>query len=102
MEKHAQVTVDPETARPVRPATRPATRTLVLNGALPGDETLAPVEDVLLALLRDVGSEVRSYSMRDVPLAYCQGCFECWTTLTRPVQDRRGCRARDRRRHDPE
>jgi len=75
MENHAQVTVDPET---VRPATRPATHSLVLNGALPGDETLAPVEEALLALLRDVGSEVRSYSMRDIPLAYCQGCFECW------------------------
>ena len=72
MENHAQITVDPETARP-------ATRTLVLNGALSGDETLAPVEEALLALLRDVGSEVRHYSMRDVSLAYCQGCFECWT-----------------------
>jgi len=76
MDDDSQLTLDPET---VRPATRRATRTLVLNGALTGDETLAPVEDVLLALLRDVGSEVRSYSMRDVSLAYCQGCFECWT-----------------------
>jgi multimeric flavodoxin WrbA len=57
----------------------PAVRALVLNGALPGDEMLGPVEEVLLSLLRDTGSEVRHYSMSDVPLAYCQGCFECWT-----------------------
>jgi multimeric flavodoxin WrbA len=54
-------------------------RALVLNGALQGDETLGPVEEALLSLLRDAGAEVRRYAMRDVPLAYCQGCFECWT-----------------------
>ncbi len=73
MEYDSQTSHDPETATP-------ATRALVLNGALPGDETLAPVEEALLALLREAGSEVRGYSMRDVPLAHCQGCFECWTT----------------------
>jgi multimeric flavodoxin WrbA len=76
MEVHAHVahaTIDPETLHPTK-------RALVLNGALPGDETLAPVEEALLALLRDSGTEVRGYSMRDVPLAHCQGCFECWTT----------------------
>jgi len=76
MEDHTDVThgtVDSD-------AVRPATLALVLNGALSGDETLAPVEEALLALLRDGGNEVRRYSMRDVPLAHCQGCFECWTT----------------------
>ncbi len=77
MDDDSQLTLDHET---VHPATPPATRTLVLNGALPGDETLAPVEEALLALLRDAGTDVRGYSMRDVPLAHCQGCFECWTT----------------------
>ncbi len=73
MEYDSQTSHDPETATP-------ATRALVLNAALPGDETVAPVEEALLALLREAGSEVRGYSMRDVPLAHCQGCFECWTT----------------------
>jgi len=73
MDDHARATLDPETAHQ-------ATRALVLNGALAGDETLAPVEEALLALLREVGTEVRGYSMRDFPLAHCQGCFECWTT----------------------
>jgi multimeric flavodoxin WrbA len=76
MEAYAPVqrlTVDPETLHPAK-------RTLVLNGALPGDETLEPVEEELFALLRDARTEIRGYSMRDIPLAHCQGCFECWTT----------------------
>jgi len=76
MESHAhvaQVTVEPETLNPAK-------RTLVLNGALAGDETLEPVEEALLALLREERTEIRGYAMRDVPLAHCQGCFECWTT----------------------
>jgi len=76
MESHAhvaQVTVDPETLNPAK-------RTLVLNGALAGDETLEPVEEALLTLLREERTEIRGYAMRDVPLAHCQGCFECWTT----------------------
>ena len=76
MESHAhvaQVTADPETLHPAK-------RTLVLNGALPGDETLEPVEEALLTLLRAERTEIRGYAMRDVPLAHCQGCFECWTT----------------------
>lgn len=60
-------------------AVHPATRSLVLNGALPDDETLTPIEDELVALLRDKGTRVRSYTLRDLPLAHCQGCFECWT-----------------------
>ena len=76
MESHAyaaQVTVDPETLIPAK-------RTLVLNGALAGDETLAPIEEAVFGLLRDARTEIRGYSMRDIPLAHCQGCFECWTT----------------------
>ena len=69
----AHVTMDPG-------AVRPATRALVLNGALPGDEALAPVENALLKLLRETGTRVRGFQLRDIPLAHCQGCFECWTT----------------------
>ena len=76
MESHAhvaQVTADTDTLNPAK-------RTLVLNGALAGDETLEPVEEALLTLLREERTEIRGYAMRDVPLAHCQGCFECWTT----------------------
>lgn len=64
-------TVEPET-------TLPATNAVVLNGALAGDETLAPIETVLLELLRETGAGVRDFQLRDLPLAHCQGCFECW------------------------
>ena len=64
-------TVDPGAVLPV-------TRAVVLNGALPGDETLAPIESVLLELLRETGAGVRDFQLRDIPLAHCQGCFECW------------------------
>jgi multimeric flavodoxin WrbA len=67
-----RLSVDPETLHPPK-------RTLVLNGALTGDETLGSVEEELFALLRDARTEIRSYSMRDISLAHCQGCFECWT-----------------------
>ena len=56
----------------------PTTRAVVLNGALAGDETLAPIEDALLELLRETGTGVREFQLREIPLAYCQGCFECW------------------------
>jgi len=55
-----------------------APRTVVLNGALAGGETLAPVENELMALLGETGTLVRDFQLRDIPLAYCQGCFECW------------------------
>ena len=64
-------TVDPD-------AVLPATRAVVLNGALPGDESLAPVEEKLVELLRETGAGVRDFQLRDIPLAHCQGCFECW------------------------
>ena len=76
MESHAHVahvTADAGTLNPAK-------RALVLNGALAGDETLEPVEEALFTLLREERTEIRGYAMRDVPLAHCQGCFECWTT----------------------
>jgi multimeric flavodoxin WrbA len=64
-------TLDPGTVSPT-------SRAVVLNGALAGDETLAPIEDALLELLRETGTDVRDFQLRDIPLAHCQGCFECW------------------------
>ena len=58
----------------------PETSTLLLNGALAGDDTLDPIEETLVTLLREARTAIRGYRMRDVPLAHCQGCFECWTT----------------------
>jgi len=74
MEDHSPVTHD--TLDPA--AVLPTTNAVVLNGALAGDETLAPVEAALLELLRETGAGVRDFQLREIPLAHCQGCFECW------------------------
>lgn len=54
-------------------------RALLLNGALGPD----PLLDDLTERLTDdfVAREyaVQTVVLRDVPVAYCQGCFECWT-----------------------
>ncbi len=54
-------------------------RALVLNGATGDDPLLDGLEQVLADALaaRDIAADRRR--LRDVPVAYCQGCFECWT-----------------------
>jgi multimeric flavodoxin WrbA len=51
----------------------------LLNGALPGDDFV----DVAGAALQDTfhaeGWTVTSWTLRDEKIAYCLGCFECWT-----------------------
>ncbi len=51
----------------------------ILNGALPGDDFIdaagAALHDALLA----AGWEVTTWTLRDEKIAYCLGCFECWT-----------------------
>ena len=54
-------------------------KAVLLNGALPGDEALAPIEAAVEGVLRDRGTQVRRFEIRRISLAYCQGCFECWT-----------------------
>ena len=51
----------------------------VLNGAVIGDEFLDSVQDLLAGELSAQGYQVQSWTLRDEKLAYCLGCFECWT-----------------------
>jgi len=51
----------------------------ILNGALPDDPYTDAVGTVLHDALASVGSVVKSWSLRDDKIAYCLGCFECWT-----------------------
>jgi len=53
-------------------------RALVLNGALSGDDTLDPIEQVIGATLTARGCSVERVRLRHVFIAYCQGCFGCW------------------------
>ncbi len=51
---------------------------LILNGALAGDADLGAVQELLCRELAAAGCRPRPMVLRDVPVAYCQGCFECW------------------------
>ncbi|MEJ2677913.1 MAG: NAD(P)H-dependent oxidoreductase [Gemmatimonadota bacterium] len=63
--------------RAQRPA--PAGRVAILNGALPGDTELDRVHEELHDAFSATGHIIESFRLRDIPLAYCLGCFECWT-----------------------
>ncbi len=51
---------------------------LILNGALAGDAELDAVQELLSRELAAAGCRTRGMVLRDLPVAYCQGCFECW------------------------
>lgn len=51
----------------------------ILNGALPGDDFVDAVSATLLNTLQAADWAVTSWTLRDQKLAYCLGCFECWT-----------------------
>lgn len=65
---------------------------LVLNGALAGDEGLAPIEATVDSTLGASGWDVERIQLRDVFIAYCKGCFDCWvkTPGICPTQDGAG------------
>ncbi len=54
-------------------------RALILNGALGPDPLLDEITTRLTADFVARKYAVESVILRDVPVAYCQGCFECWT-----------------------
>lgn len=51
---------------------------LVLNGALAGDEELRTIEDAVDSTLGTSGWIVNRIQLRNVFIASCQGCFDCW------------------------
>ncbi len=51
---------------------------LILNGALAGDADADAVQELLRRELAAAGCRPQATVLRDVPVAYCQGCFECW------------------------
>lgn len=54
-------------------------RALILNGALGPDPLLDQITSRLTADFVARKFAVETVVLRDVPVAYCQGCFECWT-----------------------
>jgi multimeric flavodoxin WrbA len=53
-------------------------KVIVLDGSRPGDEDLAPFLAILVNELRHSGIEVQIYTLREVKLGHCMGCFGCW------------------------
>jgi multimeric flavodoxin WrbA len=53
-------------------------KVIVLDGSQPGDEDLAPLLAILIDELRHNGTEVQTYTLREVKLGHCIGCFGCW------------------------
>jgi hypothetical protein len=51
----------------------------LLNGALPGDRFVDAVGIALQNALEAEGWTVTPWALRDEKIAYCLGCFECWT-----------------------
>lgn len=67
-------------------------RALILNGALAGDTALAEIEQALDSALAGRGWDVQRVRLRDVMIAYCQGCFDCWVKTPGVCQTRDGAR----------
>jgi hypothetical protein len=65
-------------------------RALILNGALPGDNELTPIEQSLDTALSIRGWTVDRLQLRDLIIVYCQGCFDCW------VKTPGVCKAKDK------
>ncbi len=51
----------------------------ILNGALPGDAFVDAAAAALRDALQAAGWSVTPWTLRDEKIAYCLGCFECWT-----------------------
>lgn len=51
-------------------------KTTILNGALPDDDFADSVGQMLSDHL---AAQVKTWTLRDERIAYCLGCFECWT-----------------------
>ena len=61
----------------------------LLNGALPGDSFVDAAGAALQDTLQAEGWTVTPWFLREQKIAYCLGCFECWTKTGAPVPDRR-------------
>jgi multimeric flavodoxin WrbA len=54
-------------------------RALVLNGAIGTDPVLSRCEAYVVRALEARGVQVDLRRMQEISVAWCQGCFECWT-----------------------
>lgn len=72
-------------ASPVRQISKKATlkgetnvKAVILNGALPGDQSLDRVQKVLMAELKSRCWDLEPFQLNSMDIKYCTGCFGCW------------------------
>ena len=56
----------------------PIEKVTILDGTRPGDKNLEPLLAVLKDQLKRTGAEVQTFTLREIKLAHCIGCFGCW------------------------
>ena len=58
----------------------PTGAALILDGRLDDEPTLASAHDAVAGGLAAGGWAVDDWRLRDDKIAWCAGCFKCWTT----------------------
>lgn len=53
-------------------------RAALLDGSPSGHDACRPAVDALRRSLSEVGYVVEEYTLADLPMASCRGCFACW------------------------
>ncbi len=56
----------------------PGKNVVILDGAGSGDNDLSPILDVLSRVFQAGGAQVQTFPLREMKLAHCLGCFNCW------------------------
>ena len=56
----------------------PTEKVTILDGTRPGDKNLEPLLAALKDQLKRTGAEVQTFTLREIKLAHCIGCFGCW------------------------
>ena len=53
-------------------------RALLLNGSLKNEEEIDTLYSSIIEKIEEKGFEIESIILRDINIAACQGCFDCW------------------------
>ena len=53
-------------------------KAVILNGSGKDDEALDSIYNIIVSELTGIEWKVESFILRDLKIAYCLGCFECW------------------------
>jgi multimeric flavodoxin WrbA len=51
---------------------------VILNGIGSENRELDPLLDLLIDTLQDIGAKVQTYTLRNLKMGACVGCFGCW------------------------